>query len=216
MVDFTKVEGLTPEQQAAVSSIFDSEVSGLKSKVEELLGEKKAGTTKAAELEQIALDARKVAESETEARMKSANDMEGLKKLYEKQRADDAALYNAEVTKSKGALESVYRERSLNQVLSLVHDDYKDLSKASLERLIHLEYDESGAAKTVYKDGDKVIGNSFEEFKSWASEQPTWQKVLNGVNSSGAGVTKSNGGAMQGNTTESALNARLRASGIIN
>ena len=214
MVDFTKVEGLTPEQQTALTSMFDSEVGGLKSKVEELLSEKKSVSAKAHETESALEEARKAALSAEERRLLAEGKYEEAQKLREVERAELVAKANQEAEKSKGALESMYRGTALNQAKSLIHDDYKDFTEARLEKMIHLEYDESGAAKTVYKDGDKVIATNVDEFKSWASEQPTWQKVLNGVNSSGAGVTQSNGGAMQGNTTQSALEARLRASGI--
>lgn len=199
MVDLAKVEGLTPEQQAALSALFDSEVGGLKSKVEELLSEKKSVSAKAHETESALEEARKAALSAEEQKLMMQGKYEEAQALREKERAELVAKANAEAEKAKGALESMYRGTALNQAKSLIHDDYKDFTEARLERMIHLEYGEDGSAQTVYKDGDKVIATNVDEFKSWASEQPTWQKVLNGVNSSGAGTTQSSsGGATNG------------------
>ncbi len=194
MVDLTKIEGLTEAQASALAELFDSETSGLKSKVDELLSEKKSVSAKATELEQIAADARKAAEAAAEERMKAANDMEGLKKLYEKQRADDAALYKSEAEKHKSMLESYHKESFINQAKSLVHEDFRDLSSAMFEKLVHLEYDDKQQVRPVFKNGDDVIATNLDEFRSWAAEQPSWKRVLNGVDSSGAGVTSSKSG----------------------
>jgi hypothetical protein len=63
------------------------------------------------------------------------------------------------------------------------------------------------------KDGN-VVANSVDEFKGWAAEQDSFKRIMNGVNSSGAGSSNANGSA--GATNEnSAYELRLKQAGLI-
>jgi hypothetical protein len=59
-----------------------------------------------------------------------------------------------------------------------------------------------------------VVANNIDEFKSWASEQPQFAKILKGVNSSGAGTTRSQGNSVANGGQDAAFKQRLRAAGL--
>jgi len=54
-----------------------------------------------------------------------------------------------------------------------------------------------------------------DELKSWAAEQDSFKRIMNGVNSSGAGASNANGGANGANNENSAFKQRLKQAGLI-
>ena len=211
MVDLTKIDGLNEEQTAQLSALFDQEVGGLKSKVDELLGEKKTVQQGLSEKEQALGDARiaanKLAEEKLIAEGKYAEALE----LREKETAELTAKLEQEAKIAKDALMDRDKGAVLNQVSSLVHDDYKDLSKPMLSNMLKISYNDQGEAITSFEHEGKVVANNVEEFKGWASEQATLKKILKGVDSSGAGTSQSRSGASMTNKPYSEMTLQERA-----
>ena len=209
-MDLSGVEGLTPEQVTAITAQHTLSTEGLANKNAELLNEKKTVQQRLNDESQALEDSRLAAVKANEDALKAAGDMEGLKAHYESQLAESTAAANANAEKATQALQSRDKGEALNSALSLIHDDYKGISTAMLSNMIDISYNEKGETLTTYTDNGKVVANNAEEFKSWASEQPAFSKILNGVNSSGANTTQSRGSASTGNDAKSNLARRLK------
>ena len=212
-MDLSKIDGLTEEQVAAITELYGAETLGLKTKVDELLTEKKTASQKAKEAEEIAEQARLAATEAEKQRLANEGKFDELKKLHEKELAEATAKYEQEATASKEALNKYHKGAALNQALSLIHDDYKAIAEPLLSNMIKVDYNENQQAVISFKQGDDVVAGNVDEFKSWASEQDAFKKILNGVNSGGAG---SNGGNNTGGNTDkdSAFKQRLKAAGL--
>ncbi len=214
-MDLSKIEGLTEEQNAAITAILNTETEGLRNKNEELIGEKRAMQGSVAEQAKIAEDARLAAVKANEEALKAAGDMEGLKTHYETQLAEQTATANEAAKAAQDALLSRDKGSVLNKALSLIHDDYKDLAKAQLSNMLKISYNDQGEAITAFEYDGEVIASNVDEFKGWAGEQSAFKKILNGVDSSGANTTQSRSSASDtGNSVENKLAQRLKAQGI--
>jgi len=200
-MDLSTIEGLnlTPEQQASIMTAhqtgIDAATTGLVNKNNELLGEKKAAMQNVNDQNEALEQARQVATKAEEERLKLAGDVEGLKSHYEGQLAEATATANAAAEKANAALLSRDKGSVLNDALSLIHDDYKDLAKAQLSNMLKIGYNDQGEAITTFEHNGEVVANNVGEFKSWAGEQSAFKKILNGVDSSGANTAQSRGSA---------------------
>ncbi len=212
-MDLSNIEGLTEEQQAAIAAIVEKETEGLRNKNEQLLGEKKTIQGTIAEQAQIAEDARQAAVKAEEARLKAANDMDGLKSHYEAQLAEQTAAANEQAKAAQEALLSRDKGSVLNQVKSLIHDDFRDLASDKLSNMLKVGYNDQQQPVTTFEHDGKVVANNIDEFKSWASEQPQFAKILKGVDSSGAGTQRSHSDSVASGE-DAAYKARLRAAGL--
>ena len=212
-MDLSNIEGLTEEQQAAITAIMEKREEGLRNKNEQLLGEKKTIQGTIAEQAQIAEDARQAAVKAEEARLKAANDMDGLKSHYEAQLAEQTAAANEQAKAAQEALLSRDKGSVLNQVKSLIHDDFRDLASDKLSNMLKVGYNDQQQPVTTFEHDGKVVANNIDEFKSWAGEQPQFAKILKGVDSSGAGTTRSHSDSVASGE-DAAYKARLRAAGL--
>jgi len=212
-MDLSNIEGLTEEQQAAITAIMEKREEGLRNKNEQLLGEKKTIQGTIAEQAQIAEDARQAAVKAEEARLKAANDMDGLKSHYEAQLAEQTAAANEQAKAAREALLSRDKGSVLNQVKSLIHDDFRDLASDKLSNMLKVGYNDQQQPVTTFEHDGKVVANNIDEFKSWAGEQPQFAKILKGVDSSGAGTTRSHSDSVASGE-DAAYKARLRAAGL--
>ncbi len=212
-MDLSNIEGLTEEQQAAITAIMEKREEGLRNKNEQLLGEKKTIQGTIAEQAQIAEDARQAAVKAEEARLKAANDMDGLKSHYEAQLAEQTAAANEQAKAAREALLSRDKGSVLNQVKSLIHDDFRDLASDKLSNMLKVGYNDQQQPVTTFEHDGKVVANNIDEFKSWAGEQPQFAKILKGVDSSGAGTQRSHSDSVASGE-DAAYKARLRAAGL--
>jgi len=213
-MDLSKIEGLTEEQSAAITAMYNTDTEGLRNKNEQLLGEKKSQQAAAAEQAQIAEDARLAAVKAEEARLKAANDMDGLKSHYETQLAEQTAAANEAAETAKTALLSRDKSTVLNQALSLIHDDYKGLAEAQLSNMLKISYNDQQQPVTAFEHAGKVVANNIDEFKSWAGEQSQFKKILNGVDSSGADTRQSHSTSGTQGDKDSAFKQRLKSAGL--
>ena len=215
MVDLSTIEGLNEEQTAQLTALFDNEVGGLKNKVDQLLGEKKSVQAGLSEKEQALEDARKAAVAAHEEKLISEGKVDELKKHYEDQLASTTAELKAAADAKAEALLDRDRKDVLNQINNLVDDDFKDVSSAMLSNMLKISYNDEGQAITSFEHEGKVVASSVDEFKGWAGEQPSFKRILKGVDSGGAGTERSGSGASSaGNTIEQKLAQRLKAQGI--
>ena len=198
-MDLSKVEGLTAEQVAAINAMHDESTTGLKSKVDELLDEKKTASQKAKDAEEIAEQARLAASEAEKKRLADAGKWDELNAKHEQELAAATAKAQEEAEKANNALTNYHKGNALNEALGLVHDDFKDITKPLLSSMVKIAYNDEGLATTTFEHNGEVIANNVSEFKSWASEQDAFKKILNGVDSSGAGAAQSQGsGATSG------------------
>ena len=192
-MDYSKLEGFTPEQLEAVKAAHEEDIQALKNKNEQLLGEKKTVQATIAEQAQIAEDARQAAVKAQEDKLKSDQDMDGLKSHYEQQLAEHVAASNKLAEDAKNALLQRDKGSVLSKLKGLIHEDYQELAEASLSNMLNISYNDQQQAVTTFQHNGEVVANNIDEFKSWAGEQESFKHILKGVNSSGAGTMKTGG-----------------------
>lgn len=215
MVDLTGIEGLSEEQSAKLKALFDTEIGGLKNKVDELIGEKRNVQASSTEKDQIIEDARKAAAKAHEETLIASGKTDELKAFYEEQLATTTAELTATAKTAKDALTSRDRGDVMGKVMGLVHDDHRWNSEAMLSNMLEIGYNDQQQLTTQFKHNGEVVANNVDEFKSWAGEQDSFKKILKGVDSSGADTTQSrSGSATNGNDTQTKLAQRLRAQGL--
>jgi hypothetical protein len=195
MVDLTGIEGLNEEQSAKLKALFDTEIGGLKNKVDELIGEKRNVQASSTEKDQIIDDARKAAAKAHEETLIASGKTDELKAFYEEQLATTTAELTATAKTAKDALTSRDRGDVMGKVMGLVHDDHKWNSEAMLSNMLEIGYNDQQQLTTQFKHNGEVVANNVDEFKSWAGEQDSFKRILKGVDSSGASTTQSQGSA---------------------
>lgn len=185
--------GLSEEQLASVNA----EIAGLKAKNEQLLTEKANSKEKTILAEKAAEDARAAATKAHEDKLKQDGDIDALKSHFESQMAEATAAANTKAEEAQSSLTKMYSSSALNSALSIVHDDFKDVSSAMLSNMIKISYNENNEPVTTYESNGEVVASNADEFQSWAKEQPSFKSILKGVNSSGAGASRSASGSTQ-------------------
>ncbi len=191
MVDLTGIEGLNEEQSAKLKALFDSEIGGLKNKVDELIGEKRNVQQTSQDKDQIIEDARKAAVAAEEQRLVESGQYKEALALREKETTEAIAKANESAEVAKGALTSRDRGDVMGKVMGLVHDDHKWNSEAMLSNMLEIGYNDQQQLTTQFKHNGEVVANNVDEFKSWAGEQDSFKRILKGVDSSGASTTQS-------------------------
>jgi len=207
-IDYTQIPNLTEEQITALTGLHDADVSRLIINRDDIKQEKLNVQEKLTAAEQVAEDARKAAVEAEEKRLIASGETDKLREHYETQLAEKTATAELATKTAKDALLSRDKGDVMSKVLSLIHDDYKGLAEAQLSNMLKIGYNDQGAITTTFESEGKVIASSVDEFKSWASEQSSFKKILNGVDSSGADTKQSlsaSGGKMT--LTEQAIAA---------
>tara|TARA_R110000782_G_C14790933_1_gene410929 strand:+ start:89 stop:736 length:648 start_codon:yes stop_codon:yes gene_type:complete len=210
MVDLTGLD-LNEEQSAKITALFDSEIGGLKNKVDELIGEKRNVQQTSTEKDQIIEDARKAAVTAEESRLVESGRYKEALELREKETTEAIAKANESALTAKDALTSRDRGDVMGKIMSLVHDDHKWNSEAMLSNMLEIGYNDQQQLTTQFKSNGEVVASNVEEFKSWAGEQDSFKKILKGVDSSGASTTQSRGGASMTNKPYSEMTLQERA-----
>ena len=194
MVDLTGLD-LNEEQSAKITALFDSEIGGLKHKVDELIGEKRNVQQTSQEKDQIIEDARKAAVTAEESRLVESGKYKEALELREKETTEAIAKANESALTAKDALTSRDRGDVMGKVMGLVHDDHKWNSEAMLSNMLEIGYNDQNQLTTQFKSNGEVVANNVDEFKSWANGQDSFKRILKGVDSSGADTTQSRGGS---------------------
>ena len=72
--------------------------------------------------------------------------------------------------------------------------------------MLNVSYNDQQQPVISFTNNGEVVANNIDEFKSWAREQDQFKKILKGVESSGAGATRTGGASGQPMTlTEKAI-----------
>ncbi len=213
-MDLSKIEGLTEEQSAAITAMYNTDTEGLRNKNDELIGEKRTMQNSVAEQAQQVEDARLAAVKANEEALKAAGDMEGLKTHYETQLAEQTAMAKEQAKTAQDALLSRDKGSALNKALSLIHDDYKGIAEAQLSNMLKISYNDQQQPVIAFEQGGEVVANNIDEFKSWAGEQSQFSKILKGVDSSGAGTKRSQSNGVASGGENTAFEQRLRSAGL--
>ncbi len=214
MVDLTGLD-LNEEQSAKITALFDSEIGGLKNKVDELIGEKRNVQQTSTEKDQIIEDARKAAVTAEESRLVESGRYKEALELREKETTEAIATANASALTAKEALQSRDYGTSSSNLLGMFHDSHKEVGEALLSKGLKIGYNEQHQPVTTFEYGGEVVATGIDEIKGWAGEQSVFKQYLKGVDSSGADTTQSRGGsATNGNDTQTNLAQRLKAQGL--
>tara|TARA_R110000737_G_scaffold348790_1_gene383502 strand:+ start:793 stop:1437 length:645 start_codon:yes stop_codon:yes gene_type:complete len=214
MVDLTGLD-LNEEQSAKITALFDSEIGGLKNKVNELIGEKRNVQQTFTEKDQIIEDARKAAVTAEESRLVESGRYKEALELREKETTEAIATANASALTAKEALQSRDYGASSNNLLGMFHDNHKEVGEALLSKGLKIGYNDQHQPVTTFEYGGEVVATGIDEIKGWAGEQSVFKQYLKGVDSSGADTTQSRGGsAANGNDTQTKLAQRLKTKGL--
>ena len=214
-IDLTGIDGLNEDQSAKLTALFDIEIGGLKNKVDELIGEKRNVQQGSSEKDQVIDDARKAAVAAEESRLVESGRYKEALELREKETTAAIAQANESASTAKEALTSRDRGDVMNGVMGLIHDDHQWNSRAMLENMLEVGYNDQQQLTTVFKHNGEVVASSVSEFNGWAGEQESFKRIMKGVDSSGAGTTQTSGGsAATINTTQNKLSQRLKAKGL--
>lgn len=215
-MDLTKIEGLTEEQQAAIIAQYDADISGLKSKNDELLSEKKSVQQSAQEKEKALEEARKAAQDAKAKELEAQGKYEEAQKLREEERAKLVAEAEQKAELAQSNLDKYHKTSALNSVMNLIHDDFKEVSSALLSNMLNISYNDQGEAITEFKHNGEVVAKNVDEFKGWAVGQGAFKRILKGVDSSGADSTNNsrNTSGVNGDDKDSAFKNRLKQAGL--
>lgn len=194
-IDYSKVPGLTEEMIAGLTELHNKDVNNLIENRDSIKQEKLSVQEKLTAAEQIAEDARAAAAAAKEEALKAAGDITGLKALYEDQLATAKAEYTSAINERDKSILERDRGDALSQVLDMIHDDHKWVSKPMLSNMLEIGYNDQQQQVVSFKHEGNVVANNVDEFKSWANEQDSFKRILKGVDSSGAGTTQSQGGS---------------------
>lgn len=192
-MDFSKYEGLSDELKEQLSADYESDISGLKSKNEELLGKLKGSKDELTAKEQAALEAAEKAQKAEEERLKLAGDIEGLKAHYEEQNLKRQQELEAKNEELQNYVVGQRKTEAIADVLAHVDPNFKDFARASLELSANVLYND-GKTELVFKEGDKVVATNSEEFLEYAKKSSSWQNVLTASRSTGSGGSNSTNG----------------------
>jgi hypothetical protein len=215
MVDLTGVDGLSEEQTAKLSALFDIEIGGLKNKVDELIGEKRNVQQTSTEKDQVIEDARKAAVTAEEQRLVESGRYKEALELREKETIDAIATANASTKTAQDALQSRDYGTSSNNLLGMFHDSHKEVGEALLSKGLKVGYNDQHQPVTTFEYGGELVATGIDEIKGWAGEQSVFKQYLKGVDSSGADTTQSRGSsATSGNDTQNRLAQRLKQANL--
>lgn len=213
MVDLTGIDGLSEEQTAKLSALFDSEIGGLKHKVDELIGEKRNVQQTSQEKDQIIEDARKAAVTAEEQRLVESGQYKEALALREKEATDAIAAANASALTAKEALQQRDYSTSSNDLLGMFHDSHKEVGEALLSKGLKVSYNDQHQPITTFEHGGSVVATGASEIKSWAENQTVFKQYLKGVDSSGADTVQTSGASGKKMTlTEQAIQANKTTS----
>jgi flagellar biosynthesis GTPase FlhF len=194
--------GIDEDKAKALLGMHEESITGLKSKNEQLLTEKKGFQQTATEAQQQAEDARNAAVEAQKEKLANEGKFEELKKLQEKEIAEATAKAEEKTKVAEQALNKFHHGNALNAASSLIHDDFKDLSIDKLSNMVNVSYNEQGEASTTYHFNGEVVATTVDELKTWGLTQPWMKRIMNGVDSGGAGASNNSGSAGAHNSSK--------------
>lgn len=177
----------------AVEGIQEGDVTGLKSQVETLLGEKKAIEKKLADIEKSQKEAEEAARVAAEEAAKKAGDVTALEKSWSekltKREAELKAQYEGKIEKMEKKLETLLRTNIANEIATKIGLKGSEavLARLLLDRIGYEE--ENGDYKTVVLDKDgKRSALSIEELMKEVQSDKAYAPLIQGSSASGGGA----------------------------
>ena len=192
-IDYTKIAGLTAEQIAELTDLHQTDVTKLIDNRDEIKLEKIGVQGRLKASEEALESARLAGIAAEELRLVDSGKYTEALALREKETIAAIAQANESASTAREALTSRDRGDVMNGVMGLIHDDHQWNSRAMLENMLEVGYNDQQQLTTAFKHNGEVVANSVSEFKSWAGEQESFKRILKGVDSSGAGTLQASG-----------------------
>lgn len=211
-IDYTKVAGLTAEQVTALTAMHQTDLTSLIGNRDDLKLEKLGVQDKLKASEEALESARLAGIAAEELRLVDSGKYTEALALREKETIAAIALANESALTAKDALTARDRGDVMGGVMGLIHDDHQWNSRAMLENMLEVGYNDQQQLTTAFKYNGEVVANNVPEFKSWASEQDSFKQILKGVDSSGAGTPPSNSSG--GGTVNTAAEAARQSNDL--
>jgi len=126
-----------------------------------------------------------------EEKLKLSGDMDGLKVFYEKEKVDAVAKLQEALDGERNSNRKIAYDKEFNANIDMFHASHKDAGKAMLSNALTISYNDQGEKTTSYMHDGAEVANNAKDFQSWASESGVYKQYLNGVDSHGAGTTRS-------------------------
>jgi hypothetical protein len=167
--------------EAEFREMLEKETQGLKSKVDELLGEKKTASQRAREAQEMAA-------REKEERAKKENDYESLFKSSQEKTKEWEEKYNGLAQKIKG---EKIANASLKLSSEMASGPNSDLLSAFIER--RLDVSEDGELMVLSEDGKPTV-STMADLKKEFEQSGRFDALLDATKASGGGATKSKSG----------------------
>lgn len=171
--------------QAEVQAMLEKETAGLKSKVDELLGEKKSVAQKAKEVEQRAA-------KEAEQRAKAEQDYQSLFESSESKRQEIEDRFNS-------LNQSVRNEKRTNEAMKLATQMADGANAELLAEFIQrrLDFNDDGKIVITSEDGKPTV-STMNDLKKEFETSGKFDSLLTGTKSSGGAAKPNVGGAGKG------------------
>ena len=186
---FLAVDGL-PQQE---------DVSGLKSKVEELLGEKKAAETARKQAEAQALQAHEEA-------LKKSGDVEGMEKSWSTKFSAREAELTAQLENQTASLQGQIRDLTVGRTATEIATTLAVPGSAKallphIESRLSVEIREGKPTVVVLDQSGKLSAATLDELKAEFTSDPAFGPLIAGSRASGGGAEghRHGGGAAKGN-----------------
>ena len=197
----------TPEPKTfteeQVRELLEKETSGLKSKLDELLGEAKTAKQKAKE------EAKAREEAAAEAARK-AGDVEALEKSWQEKLAKTAAEKDEQLKSLQQTVESLTVGATATALAAelAVQGSASVLERIARDRLT-VEMTEEGPKVRVKDASGKPSAATLDDLKAELSNDPALKPLIVGSKASGGGAAGANGGAGKPNGLAGAIAAKV-------
>lgn len=206
VMDLSKIEGLTEEQQKAILAAHEAETSGLKSNNAALLEEKR----KAKELaDEASRKAKEEADKLAIATAKSAGDLKALEDTLAKQFSERETALKAENEKLKGLLVGGARDSIVGELANSFVS--AEAGKMLLKQMVEVSPSDNGMVTTFKDSAGQVITTDKKVFADWLKGQDAFKPLIKGVDSSGGGASGGSGGGGAAPTDRAAKVAAINA-----
>ena len=175
----------TEPEKLFTQADLDAAIAGLKSKNDELLGEKKTASQKAKEAEEARIKA------EQEAAKKS-----GELDKFEQSLRGEFDKERETLSVQLGALQAKVTGESKKAILGSFVSEFNDPASIDIvSALVKTEFD-GGDIKTQFTDfAGNVITTDPAEFKKWMSNHPAISALMRATGATGGGATGGKSGA---------------------
>lgn len=205
--DLKTQEDLDNAIKSAVGEALEKETAGLKSKVEELLNEKKTEAQKRKEAEEAAKN------KDLEA-AKAAGKIEEVEKALSDKYGKEIEKLTAELGERNAEILTGKRDTVIESLAGKFTSP--ETARLMLANMVETVRSDNGIVTNFKGLDGTVVTTESDKFSEYLSSQDSFKPLLKGVDSSGggaAGSTSKSGGA--GDSVKERLQSRLAEKGLI-